>query len=365
MAARGELELWTNMSTAQRANPFAMAKRAARLEADGWDGGCVVDSQCLSADSFMSLTLCARETTRLKLGTGVSNAATRHPAVVAGAAATLQVISEGRACLGLGRGDSALAYIGASPQGLAEFERRTAMIQAYLRGDHVPLSEAASSLSGVTPGYEKLALGESLPGSWLKWLPDDLPKVPVDVLATGPKVIGIAARRAERITFAVGADPARLRWAIETARQELERANRDPAQVSFGALLPLLTHHDVKVSRELSVGAVSGTARFSIMNKKIVGPVSDGQRRTLERIASVYDMRTHGEGGAQAGVLDEDFIDGFALVGPPERCIERVQEIVALGFDRLWLSTPMDMGRTGEESYAMSISEVLPRLRAA
>jgi len=34
-------------------------------------------------------------------------------------------------------------------------------------------------LSGVTPGYEKLALGESLPGSWLKWLPPDVPKVPV------------------------------------------------------------------------------------------------------------------------------------------------------------------------------------------
>jgi len=363
MATR-RLELWTNMSTAQRQNPFAMAKRAARLEADGWDGGCVVDSQCISADSFMSLTLCAQETSTLKLATGVSNAATRHPAVVAGAAATLQVISQGRACLGLGRGDSALAYLGASPQALDEFERRATMIQTYLRGDYVPLADAVSALSGVTPGYEKLALGESLPGSWLKWLPPDVPKVPVDILATGPKVIGIAARQADRITFAVGADPARLRWAIETARQEIERGDRDPTQISFGAMIPLLTHDDVNVSRRLSVGVVSGTARFSIMNKKIVGPVTDAQRRTLERIASVYDMRTHGEGGAQAAVLDDDFIDDFALVGPPGRCVERIEEIVALGFDRLWLSTPMDQGDAGQESYATSISEVLPRLQS-
>ena len=42
------------------------------------------------------------------------------------------------------------------------------------------------------------------------------PKVPVDVAATGPKMIEIGARLAERVTFAVGADPARVRWAIET-----------------------------------------------------------------------------------------------------------------------------------------------------
>jgi 5,10-methylenetetrahydromethanopterin reductase len=75
-------------------------------------------------------------------------------------------------------------------------------------------------------------------------------------------------------------------------------------------------------------------------------------------------MRTHGEGGAQAAVLDDDFIDDFALVGPPGRCVERIEEIVALGFDRLWLSTPMDQGDAGQESYATSVSEVLPRLQS-
>ena len=35
--------------------------------------------------------------------------------------------------------------------------------------------------------------------------------VPVDVAASGPKVIEFAARTTERVTFAVGADPCRCR----------------------------------------------------------------------------------------------------------------------------------------------------------
>ena len=54
--------------------------------------------------------------------------------------------------------------------------------------------------------------------SRLRWLRDDQPKVPIDVAASGPKVIEIAARHADAITFAVGVDPYRLGWAVEHAR---------------------------------------------------------------------------------------------------------------------------------------------------
>jgi len=42
--------------------------------------------------------------------------------------------------------------------------------------------------------------------------PSGYPKVPVDVAATGPRVVQIAVRLADQITFAAGADPTRVRW---------------------------------------------------------------------------------------------------------------------------------------------------------
>ena len=70
----------------------------------------------------MSLTAAAKETTTLGLGTGVTNPMTRHATVAASAFSTLQVVSNGRAYLGISRDDSALAHLGYSPTSAGAFE---------------------------------------------------------------------------------------------------------------------------------------------------------------------------------------------------------------------------------------------------
>jgi 5,10-methylenetetrahydromethanopterin reductase len=95
---------------------FSWPRRVAELarQAEGWGftGLLVADSQNLNADIWVELALAGAATSRLRLGPGVTNSATRHPAVTASAACTLQAETAGRAILGLGLGDSALAQIG-------------------------------------------------------------------------------------------------------------------------------------------------------------------------------------------------------------------------------------------------------------
>ena len=85
------------------------------LQGQMGDGFAVVDSQNLSGDSYVALAMAARDTKKIKLGTGVTNPLTRHPAATASAIASIQLISDGRAVLGIGRGDSSLAHIGRAP----------------------------------------------------------------------------------------------------------------------------------------------------------------------------------------------------------------------------------------------------------
>src|SRR5215211_875713 len=106
-------------------------------EADGWDGLAFTDSQNLGGDTFAALGIAAHCTERITLATGATNPATRHPAVLASAIATIQVESHGRAFLGIARGDSAMAYIGRKPLPLADFDTALRQIQAYLRGESV------------------------------------------------------------------------------------------------------------------------------------------------------------------------------------------------------------------------------------
>src|SRR5947208_2352240 len=102
--------------------PGLTTMQAERAEASGFDGLLLVDSQNLAGDPYVSLALAAKVTDRLKLGTGVTNPVTRHAAATASAIATVQGESGGRAQLGIGRGDSALAHLGRAPAKVDEFE---------------------------------------------------------------------------------------------------------------------------------------------------------------------------------------------------------------------------------------------------
>ena len=94
-----------------------------------------------TTDAWAVLAGLARETTRIGLGVAVTNPVTRHPAATAAAIASVHVESGGRAVLGIGRGDSALAHIGLSPAPVPVFAAYLRRLQGYLRRDEVPFPD--------------------------------------------------------------------------------------------------------------------------------------------------------------------------------------------------------------------------------
>ncbi len=327
------MELWTTGVAAARSS----ARTAQEIEAAGWDGMLVVDSQNLSGDPYVSLALAATATTRIGLGTGVTNSVTRHAAATATAITSVNRVSNGRAVLGIGRGDSALAHLGRAPARLAQFERYLRQLQTYLRGESVSFDDIDIP-HDVAPPMSALALHDAPSASRIAWIADGA-KVPVEVAASGPKVIAMAALHAERVMFALGADVERLTWGIALARQTRKAAGLDPDGVAFGAYVNLGCHNDMAAARALVRGGLTTFARFSVMHGKASGPVSAGDRAVLEALRSNYDMRAHTRGDSrQAGTLTDDFIDRFAIVGPPERCIQRLRSLAALGLDKVAIS---------------------------
>src|SRR5438132_2409807 len=105
------VEYWTTTLSAYGVKTIAdYATHARRCEEDeGWDGILIGDSQNYGFDLYVKLTVAAMATKRVKVGSFVTNPVTRHPAVTAAAMASLNELTSGRAVLGVGRGDSALA----------------------------------------------------------------------------------------------------------------------------------------------------------------------------------------------------------------------------------------------------------------
>lgn len=341
------------------------ARQAQEIEAAGWDGMLVVDSQNLSGDPYVSLALAATATTRLGLGTGVTNSVTRHAAATATAITSVNRVSNGRAVLGIGRGDSALAHLGRAPARLGQFERYLRQLQAYLKGEAVSF-EDIDIPHEVAPPMSELHLHDAPPTSRIAWISGGA-KVPVEVAASGPKVIALAALHAERVMFTLGADLERLRWGIDLARKARSKAGLDPDGVAFGAYVNMGCHTDMAAARSLVRGGLTTFARFSVMHGKANGPVSERDRQVLETLRSNYDMKAHTRGDSrQAGTLTEDFIDRFAIVGPPERCVERLRSLASLGLDKVAISgaargAAADDAATGRR---LVTEKVLPAMRA-
>ena len=327
------MELWTTGVASAR----SAARTAQENEAAGWDGMLVVDSQNLSGDPYVSLALAGAATTRIGLGTGVTNSVTRHAAATATAITSVNRVSNGRAVLGIGRGDSALAHLGRAPARLAQFERYLRQLQTYLRGEAVSFDDIDIPLDAAPP-LSGLHLHDAPPSSRIAWIAGGA-KVPVEVAASGPKVIAMSALHAERVMFTLGADVERLAWGIALAKKTRQDAGLDPDAIAFGAYVNMGCHSNLEAARSLVRGGLTTFARFSVMHGKTNVPVSSGDAAVLEKLRTNYDMKAHTRGDSrQAGTLTDDFVDRFAIVGTPDRCIERLRSLAALGLDKVAIS---------------------------
>jgi len=324
--------------------PDGIQEHAAIVEEDGWDGLLFTDTQNLSMDVFGSLYLAASATSRIKLGTAITNLVTRHPAVVASAFATLHHVSGGRAHIGVGRGDTALELIGVKPRSAREFEAQLENLQTYLQGDSVDVG-----------GFE----------SHITWLPvKGEPKVAVDVFGSGPRVIDVGVRLGDRITVTVGAEPERVKWAIETARHARASTGLDPEAAEIGAFVVVGAGTDQRALDELVRGNASSSAHFQ---RGAVSSLSRSDAAVVEEVTTKYDNYHHGLGHAtQSETLADDFLRRFCVIGSPDECVERLHRLIDLGLSHLVIvggSRDIDTP-VRERSDHLVAKEVLPALQA-
>ncbi len=94
----------------------AMCSYVRLCEELGYDNVWFGDSQNIWRESSTVMGAAAVGTERIVFGTGVTNAVTRHPSLLASTWATLAEFTGGRVALGIGTGDSSLRTMGLKPQ---------------------------------------------------------------------------------------------------------------------------------------------------------------------------------------------------------------------------------------------------------
>jgi 5,10-methylenetetrahydromethanopterin reductase len=341
----------TEFGIVMEPSPGYTARLATEIEAMGFDALACPDTQCLSPDPYGQLSLAAARTTRLFLGTGVTNPFTRDASVTAGVLATLQMESEGRARCGIGRGDSSAAHIGRRNARTAELRAYVEQVRGYLRGEVVMRGETPSRMRWIAPGA--------------------LPPVPIDIACTGPATIRMAADVADRVSFAVGAAPERIRWALATLQERLGENGRDRATLSVGAYVNLVCDPDEQRAINLGRMIAGMVAHFAGMKDSPVEHLPPRLRSLAIRMKSDYDMARHAQNeGEHLAMVDDEFVDWFSICGPPAKCEVRLGELIRMGLDHVYLlggsPVPTPHGARQEAMVRQTrlfAEKVMPKLR--
>jgi probable F420-dependent oxidoreductase len=280
-----------------------------RAEAAGFEYGWIFDSHVLWLEPYPLLTLMAANTKNMRLGTCVTNPATRDITVTSSLFATLNLISGGRMQLGIGRGDSSRRVLGKKPVTATQLE------------------EAVQKFRHLTGGKEIDYEGRPARFTWAE---GGVP--PVWVAGYGPKVLDLAGRIADGVILQF-ADPDLIAWCVGFVKKGAEAAGRDWRKIEIMAAAPVWISDDVKVGRE--------HVRWfpALVSNHVVDLVSKCKPEELPpaltsyiRNRGQYDYLHHCEvDSSNAKFVSDEVTDRFCLLGPAEAHIEKLRALARAG----------------------------------
>jgi 5,10-methylenetetrahydromethanopterin reductase len=321
------------------------------VEAAGFDGAGILDSQMICRDTFVTLAHAATQTSRMMLFPAVTNPFTRHASVLAGGIQSVAELAPGRVKFIIGTGYTSASTIGRKAATLAEMRACIGTVKALLAGRSVDFDG--------TPG--RLVYAPERGG------------IPVIMAASGPKAIEVAGEVADGALLLVGFN----RGIVQTALEHLERG----ARKSGRRLEDLEIIFAARTGTASTMAEAHRLARPTVVHWGILrwgghwlGPagITVPPLEIPEAVHKIYPDLSHAEDWEAAieatSFVPDDLVaelaDAYGLIGTPEHCASRIVEMNRLGVRDIYLM--------GFETFAPPEKElkafrevVFPRLHAA
>lgn len=334
------------------ADARTVADFAVRAEAAGFDMAWFPDSQFLWRNVWATLALAAERTTTIGLGTAITNFETRHVAVTAAAAATIEELAPGRLKVGFGTGDSSVKTLGLTPTSLARMKSQIDEFRRLTRGDTVTYGESGDY------AHREMRLTASQGR-----------QIPTYMAASGPKALALAGEVADGILILAGVGKSLLEQALGHITEGAERAGRSLEDID----LWVAAHTFITPDRATATRMVKPLAITSAQFGAHAALASVGIDITVPKVVpGIYPDVTHAVDWEAAIRGSEQYIDdevadiyarNFTLAGTADDVVERIEGAAELGVRNFEIQSPLSYVLP-EDQLTGFRDEVLPRLRS-
>ncbi len=293
-----------------------------------------VTERYLHEETASMLGYLAAATSRVKLGVGVVNPFTRHPALLAMMAATLDRISGGRFILGMGRSDS---FIVEGRLGMSYSRSRTRLEEALTIVREF-LEKGSASHEGRIFQQPRVSL-EMRPVQ---------ERLPIYMAAIGPRALKTAGALADGVLLNAYVSPGYVKYAVDIVRTSAREAGRDPESVQIACMLVMrMTPHPEEVRAGLRQRLVR------LYSEEHVGEILlETAGFDPGAAAQVRQLDAEGDMNGAVRLITDDMVDSCYVIGPPDQCKERVEEYVRAGVDEPLLLPRLEDYRNVAEAMA-------------
>jgi 5,10-methylenetetrahydromethanopterin reductase len=300
------------------------------------------DTQWHNMECFMALTLMALNSERMEIGPRVTNPVTREPSVMASAIVSLELISEGRAVLAIGRGDSSVHNIGLKPATVEETRDYIIAVRELLEKGETVYRGRHNRF--VWPRPEK--------------------RIPICVTAEGPRMLRLAGEVGDQVLIGTGLTSEIVEASLQELHESAKAAGRDPAELEVWWAPRLSIGQNREKALKDIRASIASSGNHALRSGLAGKHVPDRLKESIRRFHQAYDYSQHGDKtGKNAQLIDElglteYLLDRFAVAGTPADIVQRIRSLARLGLNNFWLSSPGD----DPASLDLMGKEVLPHL---
>ncbi len=226
----------------------------------------------------------AEATSKIKVGTWITNIYMRKPVICAAEALTVQEVSGGRMVLGLG--------VSHKP-----------VNDRY----GIDMGDPIDSMRSYVASVKSIADGSSP----LLTIKRQLPTIPLYTAVLTEKAAELAGEVADGI-MPYMATLDHVKSLIKSVKSGAEKNSRSPSSIDITNGIPSFISDDLEAARTAAKRGLSGYARFPFYQRLIKNL---GFGDVVEKVKS---------GVNPAEAFTDELVDAVALVGPAERCRERL-----------------------------------------
>lgn len=310
-------------------------------EENGFSHGWTFDSHVLWQEPFVIYSQMLAATEQMVVGPMVTNPGTRDWTVLASLFATLNEMFGDRTICGMGRGDSALRYIGQKPTTLATMVESMKIIKALVAGKSVSYNGKELHIPWIEEGW----------------------KLPMWGAGYGPKALATVGRHCDGYILQL-ADPQILEWTVGAVRQAAAEADRNPDDISICVAAPAYVGDDIAHQREQVrwFGGMVGNHVADLVDRYGKDGLIPKALTDYIEARKGYDYDHHGKAdNPSTDFVPDDIIDRFCVLGTAEDHIQKLSLLKEMGVDQFGVYLMHDDKERTLEAYG---SKVIPSVNA-